>query len=596
MSLRKWLLSALALTAASAADNTPPPQTIAEPLTLANCADHPDEIEPPGLRAVAARKVEWHAPNRDRSHTTTLKLLGFNDFHGQLSAGRLVAGRPVGGAQVLAAYIRSIGAGFDGRSLIIQAGDSVGASPPASALLQDEPTIDFLDMLGNGFCGFHHRLHPLCNMVGTLGNHEFDEGTDELFRLLLGGQHASGPFLDNPYRGANFPYVSANMVDADTGRPILPPFVIKIVGGVPVGVIGAVLKETPTIVTPSGVAGLSFLDEATEINKWARLLKLFGIKTIIVTIHQGGSQPSYVGPTDPAGTVSGVIVDIVNHLDDSVDVVISGHTHQFSNAILTNANGKPILVSQAFAFGTAVADIELEVDRRTLDVVGKSASVVTTFADVAPGNVPQPDVAPLVAAAEARVAPLVNRVVGETTIALTRSQTLAGESNLGDLIADSQRAAMGTDFAFMNPGGIRQDLDAGTVTWGELFTVQPFGNTLVRLSLTGAQVVAVLEQQWSPTQTRFLQISGLTYTWDSTQPIGSRIVSVEKDGVEIDPATTYSVTANNFIAGGGDGFTVFTQSPDQVGGPIDLDALVDYIEALPQPFGAPAGGRITVIP
>lgn len=595
---RPVVVSAMLLACASACTaGAVDPPAAAVPITAAEhtCGDHADEVEPPGLRDQAATTVAWRAPGShagDRARAVNVKLVGFNDFHGQISAGRLVTGRPVGGAQVFAAYVRSLTAGFAGRSLIVHAGDAVGATPPASALLQDEPTIAFLNLLGSG-CSYAFRLSPLCNLVGTVGNHELDEGQDELMRLVYGGNHEDGPFLADPYRGAKFPYVSANIVDADSGWPVLPPFTIKIVGGLPVGIIGAVLEDTPSVVTAEGVAGLEFLDEADAINTWAQLLRAIGIETIIVTIHQGGTQTAYAGPTDPAGAVTGAIAGIVDRLDDGVDVVISGHSHQFTNAIVPNRNGVPILVTQAFSASTAVADIDLEIDRHSRDVVAKSARVITTFADVAPGTTPQPDVAALVTAAETAVAPLVSRVVGETAVAMDRIQTAAGESVLGDLIADAQRAAMDTDVAFMNPGGIRADLDAGPVTWGELFTVQPFGNTLARLDLTGAQIVRVLEQQWQPTQTRFLQISGLTYTWNSAAPIGSRVVAAQIGGVPIDPAAVYSVTANNFIATGGDGFSVFTESPIEAGGPIDLDALVEYVEALPQPITAPVGGRIT---
>jgi 5'-nucleotidase len=202
-------------------------------------------------------------------------------------------------------------------------------------------------------------------------------------------------------------------------------------------------------------------------------------------------------------------------------------------------------------------------------------------------------VAALVSQAESAVAPLVNQVIGTTTLALTRNQSDAGESALGNLLADAQRAAMSSDFAFMNPGGIRADLDAGPVTWGELFTIQPFGNTLIKLTLTGAQVRALLEQQWSATATRFLQISGLSYTWDNALPLGSRVTEVRKGGVALDPAASYTVTANNFIAAGGDGFTVLSQGTGNVGGPVDLDALIAHVEGLTQPFTAVIEGRIT---
>jgi 5'-nucleotidase len=322
-----------------------------------------DTIE---MRRGAGRTLEWRSPGFDRLEKDALlhvQLLGINDFHGQLSGGRRVTNRPVGGAAVLAAYLQaaqqdSNDPDLSDRTFIVHAGDHVGATPPESALLRDEPAIGFLNLLANRYCRYEdrrglrdrrrgwdddakddcrdRRVHPKCNLVGTPGNHEFDEGKDELFRLLNGGNHASGPFLENPYRGARYPTISSNVVDEKTGKPILPPFVIKDVKGIRIAFIGAVLKETPTIVTPTGVAGLKFLDEADSINRYVRWLRTTeGIRTFVVLIHQGGRQTTYEGPTQPGGLISGQeIVDIVSRLDDDVDVVVSGHAHAFTNTLL----------------------------------------------------------------------------------------------------------------------------------------------------------------------------------------------------------------------------------------------------------------------
>jgi 5'-nucleotidase len=522
-----------------------------------------------------------------------VKLLGFNDFHGQLEEGRKVSNRPVGGAAVLAAYLEAAQAGIEDQTLIVHAGDQVGASPPASALLQDEPAISFLNLLANPSCSFADRLNPACNLVGTLGNHEFDEGRAELIRLLMGGNYPKGPFLEDPYRGARFPYVSANVVDAVTGQPILPPYVVKRVRGVPVAFIGAVLKDTPTIVTPTGVAGLKFLDEADAINSYVPELKAMGVHAIVVTIHQGGTQTSYTGPTKATATLNGApILDILKRLDDEIDVVVSGHSHAFTNALVPNAHGVSMLVTQAFSASTAYADIDLLIDPVTGQVASKTAKIVTTFADVAPGQTRDPAVGAIVAAAQLSVGPLVSRVVGTATTAFTQTQNAAGESSLGDLIADAQRAALGTDFAFMNPGGIRANLDAGPVTWGALFTIQPFGNSLVKMSLTGEQVYQVLEQQWAGQPfPRIMQISGFEYTWDPARPAGSRVLEARQGGVALDRAARYSITCNNFMAAGGDNFTTFVAGLNPVGGPIDLDALVDYVEAR-SPLSGGIDGRI----
>lgn len=559
------------------------------------------ELEPDSderaTRAHAYERVQWrdHRAANPKAWVR-FQILGINDFHGQLGAGRRVAGRPAGSAPVLAAYLKAAQDQDNGKAtFIVHAGDHVGATPPVSALLQDEPSIGFLNLLANDQCTYAKPLHPACNLVGTLGNHEFDDGVAEIQRLLTGGNHADGPFLEDPYRGTRFPYVSANVVDANSGQPILPPYVIKRVRGMPVAFIGAVLKETPTIVTPTGVAGVRFLDEAEAINRYVPALKRGGVRAIVVLIHQGTRTTTFTGATasEPA-LLDGAIGDIVKRLDDEIDVVVSGHAHSFTNALVLNDNGKPLLVTQAFASGTAYADIDLAIDPASRDIVEKSAAIVTTWADEGPGLVPDARVAELVATAEARVAPLVSRIVGTAATAITRTTSGAGESALGNLIADAQRAATGADFAFMNPGGIRADIAAGNVTWGDLFTVQPFGNDLVAMDLTGAQIVRLLNQQWAGQPfARILQISGLSYTWDNARPAADRIVEV-RDGagnvIALD--ATYRIAANSFIAAGGDNFTVLTEGTNRVIGPVDLDALVAYVSTLPQPFTAVIAGRI----
>jgi 5'-nucleotidase len=559
------------------------------------CQDHAEDDEPAELRARAARPVGIRTHSIPQEREVAIKLLALNDFHGQLSS-RSVDTRPAGGAAVLAAYLSAAAAGAE-HSFIVHAGDHVGASPPNSALLQDEPAIAVLDALANDACSYEDRRNPACNLVGTFGNHEFDEGKDELLRLIHGGDHPSGPFLGRPWRGARFPYVSANVVDADTGEPIVAPYVVKQAGGVPVAFVGAVLEETPTVVTPTGVAGLRFLDEADAINRYVSQLRAEGVRTFIVTIHQGLTQARYTGPTSAgAAAPSGPLLDVIERLDDDVDVVVSGHTHQFTNAVMNNVRGVPLLVTQAFSAGTAYGEIDLIVDRDTRDVVSKTGQIVTTWADEGPGLTPHPRVSELVAQADASVATRVQEVVAEAAVALSRAPNEAGESALGNLIADAQRASLGSDFAVMNPGGIRADLAPGSVSWGALFAVQPFGNSLVELTLTGQQIYELLDQQWGgaqPAGGRILQISGFSYTWDASVPEGGRrVLEVRADGNPIARDVTYTLAANSFIAAGGDNFSVLTAGANQVGGEIDLDALIAHVRSLPQPFLAALEGRI----
>jgi 5'-nucleotidase len=538
------------------------------------------------------------AQQADAPGSVRVQILGFNDFHGRLTPGLKVAGRPVGGAAVLAAYLRAEQASFSGPTFIVHAGDHVGASEPSSALLMDEPAIDVLNLLSNRFCQRSHGKDARCNVVGTLGNHEFDEGLRELLRLISGGNHVRGPFLDKPYRGASFPYVSANVVHEKSGRGVLPAYVVKKAEGESIAFIGATLEAARSVLTPHGARGVRFLDEADAINTQVKKLKKQGIESIVVLIHQGAKQPPYEGPTrTDEPPLDGEIADIVSRLDGAVDLVVSGHAHSFTNTFFPNAGGKPTLVTQAFSAGMAYADIELTIDRHSHDVIAKSASIKATYADQGPGLTPASDVADLVSRAQQKIAPIVERELGVARAPITRELSPAGESALGNLIADAQREAMHTNFAFMNPGGIRADLNGGAVTWGELFTVQPFGNSLVRMDLTGAQVRTLLEQQWSDAERpRLLQVSGLRVTYDPSRPKGQRIVALDVAGVPLDLNALYSVVVNSFMAEGGDGFTVLKEGTHRVLGPLDIEALTAHVSHTQGELASAIEGRLVIKP
>jgi 5'-nucleotidase len=364
-----------------------------------------------------------------------VQILAVNDFHGALATGRTLKGadnkyHPIGGAAVLAAYLdqRTQDAAQQGASTIrVGVGDLIGASQPESALLQDEPTIAAFDAMGLE--------------CSAIGNHELDEGLMELLRLQHGGTNQATGY----FPGADFQYLAANVVNSKNLRPVLPAYDVCRVNGVRVAFIGAVLTGTPTIVTPSGVQGLSFLDEAASINMYVSKLERRGIHTFVVLLHQGGSG------TRTGGPITGDVVPIVTNLSRDVDVVCTAHTH---NGYWGTIDGK--LVTQAYANGTALADIDLVIDKRTDEVVSKTADVVDTWGDVAPGTTPNAAVAKIVADAVTKVAPITSKVVGNAAAAITRNDANnTGESALGDLIADAQRWKGGTDIAFMNPGGIR---------------------------------------------------------------------------------------------------------------------------------------------
>jgi 5'-nucleotidase len=547
-----------------------------------------------------------------------VRLLTINDFHGQIVAGKTQSGRPVGSAGALGAWLQSARSGAKGRTILVNAGDLVGASPPASALLQDEPAVSFINRFANDACRaaggaspepapdlplpdtesrFLSWLDPACDVVGTVGNHEFDEGRAELIRLLAGGKHARGPFLDPVWRGARYPTLAANVVEHATGRPILPAFVVKRVSGVRVGFIGVVTHHVPALVESSGVAGLDFLDEAETVNRYVAVLRAAGIRAVVVLVHEGGEQPPYRGPTREGTTVEGEIVDLVAKLDPEVDVVVAGHTHQFVNAWLPAQGGKRVLVVEALSAGSAFGWVDMEVDRNSGDVVGAQAAVQTTWADEEPGRTPDRWSADIQRAAEEKVAALVKRVICSLAVPLGRIADAAGESRLGDLVADAHRAAVpGAQIAFTNRGGLRANLPAGTITWGDLYAAQPFGNDLVAMTLTGTQILTLLEQQWGGSQAEVMPVSGLTYSWSASEPFGSRVADVRVGGAPLERARGYRVVVNAFLASGGDGLTVFKLGTDRVRAGTDLEALVAYLKTLPQPVEAPRGGRIRALP
>jgi 5'-nucleotidase len=483
---------------------------------------------------------------------------------------------------------------------VVSAGDNIGGTPLISAAFHDEPTIEALNQIGLD--------------VSAVGNHEFDEGVTELLRMQYGGCHpVDGCDTGHRFRGAKFQFLAANVVYKSNGRPILPPYTIKNVGGVKIGFIGLTLEGTPLIVSANGIQNVNFLDEATTINAAARDLRRRGVNTIVVLLHEGGAQSASTSPStiNTCTGMSGAIVDIVHNLNPSISMVISGHTHLPYNCLLPNSAGTPIPVSSASSAGRLVTDIDMSIWKSN----GKPKTITVNnqivFRDDQDANA-----ADLVSYYETAVAPIANVVVGATTADITTAANAAGESALGDVIADAQLAytqAAGAQLAFMNPGGIRTNLTfaqvsggeaLGEVTYGEAFAVQPFNNLVVTQDMTGQQIKDVLEQQWaactppgrSGGATVILQVSAtFTYSYNSTLACGSRIANMQLNGAAIDLATTYKVTLNNFIADGGDSFPAFTAGTNRVYAPaFDVDALTAYIDAGTPPGVAPGPqNRIT---
>lgn len=543
----------------------------------------------------------------------TVRIVGLNDFHGNLEAVK----RPIlledgqGGRQEVyaggAAWFASAVARLRSQNpynMAIGAGDLISASPLASSLFLDEPTVGVMNRVRLDFT--------------SVGNHEFDRGWQELKRLREGGCEKftlREPCAVEPdYKGTDYPILAANVRMAD-GTTLFPGYGIKRFGSgesaVAVGVIGLTLKGTADIVSPDGIEGLTFEDEAESINALVPQVLAEGADAVVVAIHQGLSPAagdSYTG----CGAMAGDLRAILDRLDPRIALVISGHTHKAYVCDFSKVDpARRFTVTSAGSAGTMLTDIALTIDPRSNDVIAIAAeNVPVQSAGPAAGEAralnpgfeafaPDPDVAAYVAKYVAAAAEVANRPVGRISASAIKK---APESALGNLVADAQLAATrgaGAQLALMNPGGVRTDLvarEGGVVTFGDIYAVQPFGNTLVTMTYTGAQLLRILEEQFgSATERNILAVSqGFTMTLDPTRPAGQRVVKAALNGRPIDPAKNYRVTLNNFIAAGGDGFVTFKEGTDPKVGPVDLDSMEAYLRAA-DVVQVPATGRVTIV-
>jgi 5'-nucleotidase len=583
------------------------------------------------------------AQAHQHGRTINVQVLSFNDFHGNLeppagSSGRVVTDHALstsaagvttgvavntdaGGVEYLATHLRDARRG-NRNTVTVAAGDIVGASPLLSAAFHDEPTIEAMNKLGLE--------------ATAVGNHEFDEGYKELQRLQRGGCLPDGAGLNNQnscaagiFRGARFQFLAANVKYSGTSKTILPSYWVKKMNGAKIGFIGMTLKETPNIVTKAGIAGLDFTDEVATANALVPVLERQGVKAIVVLIHQGGAPAvqSWTGPDGKAynvgatydyacgkgGTLdpSSPILPIAANLSPQIDLVISGHTHQPYVCNVPDPKGQQRMVTSASSFGRLFTETNLTYDLQRGDIVRSSVkgSNMVVSRDVTKA----PDETRLVDTYKALIAPIAGKVLGNITTDVTAAQNLAGESTLGDLIADAQVndpsviSGVKPAVAFMNPGGIRADLTYpssakgegdGVVTYEEAFTVQPFNNYLVSMDLTGAQISALLQQQWSglnATSPKMLQISqGLAYAWHQGAA-GRELVagSLKIGGQPVVDTATYRIVTNNFLSDGGDGFPAFIGGGAKVFGGLDIDGFAGYLPTV-SPYTPAALGRITI--
>lgn len=519
------------------------------------------------------------AQQATRTEPVSLRLIALNDFHGNLKTpGAIRLPDPkepgkqqlvmAGGAAHLATAIAALKKDAP-NNLVIGAGDLISASPLISSLFKDEPAIEVLDRLGLD--------------VASVGNHEFDRGKAELLRLVKGGCAAEGCLTGAPYAGARFRYLAANVIETATGLPVLPAYEIRKVEGVPIAFIGMTLEATPTVVSRSAVAGLRFDDEADTVNALVPKLRAQGVEAIVVLIHEGGVvNGAWDDPTCPG--FNGAIIELTRRFDKAVDLVVSGHTHR---AYTCQVDGR--WVTSAGDYGRFLTRIDMKLSPVTGDVI--SLEPRNLLIDTREYS-PDPVVAALVEKYEKLAAPKANRVVGYVKGELLPVANAAGESSLGNFIADAQLAASrvaGAQISFMNPGGVRAALSPrgpeGGITYSDIFTSQPFGNTLVTMTLTGDQIHQMLENQFARDpagRNRILHTSeGFAYVWDNAKPHGSKVDfnAIRLNGQPLERSKRYRVTVNSFMADGGDGVSVLLQGTEREGGMLDLDALEAWLVA-----------------
>lgn len=559
--------------------------------------------------ALPAAAYDDHQSRAKGDPVVNVQILAFDDFHGYLESSppAMVGTTPAGGVEYLATHLAMLRKGHK-NSITAAAGDIIGGTPFLSGIFHDEPTIESMNALGL--------------QVSSVGNHEFDQGVTELLRMQNGGCHPVDGcyFPDQPYAGADFQYLAANVVKEGTNKTVLPPYWIKKINGVKIGFIGIVLKETPALVAQAGIKGWQFKDEVATANKLVPELRHAGAEAIVLLLHEGGLQAS-TGTYNGCDGISGPIVDIQSKLDPAIDLIVSGHVHQAYNCVMTDPAGHPRHVTSADSYGRIITEINLPISLKTKDV---ERSKVTAVNHIVDQTVPKDPVQTAILTKWKAISDTVgNRPIGKITATIARAGAggadRGSESDLGNMIADSQLWATlgnGAQLALMNPGGLRADLTYpssaagegdGVVTYAESYNVQPYGNLLSTMPMSGAQIKAALEQQCQPSSMSrpFLHLgvsAGVTYDLQKTIVGGVctsvTISNLKLNGVTIADATSYMVTVNNFLADGGDNFPAFALTPvsSRIGGGIDLDATNAYLGSPLAPIAPPGTARVNELP
>ncbi|MFI7587298.1 bifunctional metallophosphatase/5'-nucleotidase [Spongisporangium articulatum] len=515
--------------------------------------------------------------------TVKAQLLAINDFHGHLeSKGLSISARtatshgpgyvPAGGAAYLAAKLKQLKR-ENKNSLVVSAGDMVGASPMISGYFHDEPTVEAMNKMVD---------------VGAVGNHEFDEGSKELRRMVNGGCGPSHSCAAHTYKGVTFDLLAANVVVRRTGKPMLPPTVVRSVGGAKIGFIGVTTIDTPKLLIPSGVVDIAFLDPVETIRKYAPRLRAQGADAVVVIAHEGAAQndgsTSKTSGINACDDVRGPVVDITKAVASQVDAVVSGHTHKAYNCRVDGT-----LLTEAATYGRLVTKIDLTIDTGAHQVVKSSAKNVVVDHD----RKPDAAVAKVVKTYEKLIATKASKSVGTLTKAADRAPSRSGETRLGGLVADAQLAATRktkakAQLAIVQRGVLRGDLPKGKVTTEDVYLAQPQAVKLITKTFTGKQLDAALEGQFcndaSTTNDRMVPLNpsaNFTYRYDTSKPCGKRIRMADTtlDGKAITSTGKYRVTINAFLAAGVDGMAGFAEGTKAVTGVTDQQALTQYLKA-----------------